>query len=542
MLAYSKLLRVLGFGSIILSCGLAFGQRGGKWGGENPRMSEGGGKVNPLDVLDSVGNLIGKIPTGGGGGGGHHHHHHHHDWEDDGDYYYEPSYYPAQPNYYYPAPAVAPAAPATVAPPSNKVPSQKVSVTATARSNSKLLPKAMRLTSDELAAAKESMEKKIKSELKEALHEAIPNSEVTAALGKTTNTPAEKLQIRDAIREGDSVKVATLAQGNPADVEKLVKMAEAHEKANLLQEKIASGEASTSDFRDFQDTLTGVAPPGAATQIADSMATLKVQNEVSGLLASAVPGSGLTSIPLDEDLSLISLPGLPSGQLISLGNGSAIVGGGAGGTLGVSTGNPLGSFGVAIAPGTPVPSGSANSVSGALLSNPAANDSSISYLVNGSTYTMQAGYQQPLASGTTWTVSFDPGNGFGSQSQTLGTGTYEFVVEGGAWALRKKQVQIEIDNRDNSIDFHYVIGSATHTVRAGESATHSGDSNIALAFDNGAGKTETKHLASGVYRPGLSDDGDRVDLFTGERSTPEDRMVEKRPAKSSSKIGSLFGK
>lgn len=545
MFSIPQSLRVLGFAAIVLCCGMAFGQRGGRMGGDYPHSHEGGGKVNPLDVLDRVGDLIGKIPQGGGGGG---HHHHHDDWEEDD--YYEPSYYPAQPNYYYPAPSVAPAvtptAPATVVPPSNKVPSPKTSITATARSNSKFLPKAMQLTSADLAASQAAMEKRIKSEIKDAVSAAIPSSAITTELSALPTPPytaAEKLQIRDAVLAGDSAKVAILSKGSSPQIDKLQQMAEVHEKANALQEKVAAGEATKGDFRQFQDDLTAIAPAGATTQIEDSIATLKVQNEISGLLATATPGSGLTSIPIDQDLSLISLPGLPQGQLISLGNGAAIVGGGANGSMSVSTGNPLSSFGVAIAPGTPVPSGSAAvTPSGTLLSNPAGNETAISYLVNGSTYTMQAGYQQPLASGTTWTVSFDPGNGSGSQSQTLGVGTYEFAVDGGAWVLRKKQIQIEIDNRDNAIDFNYVIGATTHTVRAGESATHSGDSTIALAFDNGAGKTETKHLASGTYRVGVTDDGERVELFTGERSAPEDRMVEKRSPKSVSKIGSLFGR
>jgi hypothetical protein len=547
MCAISRTLRILGFASIVLSCGLAFGQRGMKAGG-NPRMSEGGGKVNPLDVLDKVGDLIGKIPQGNGGGGGHHHHHD--DWDDD-DGYYEPDYYyPTQPNYYYPPASVTPyvpatAAPATVAPPSNKVPSQKATVIAATRSNSKLLPKAMQLTSADLAASQAAMEKRIKSEIKDAVSAAIPTSAVTAELSALPTPPytaAEKLQIRDAILAGDSAKVAILSKGSSPQIEKLQQMAEVHEKANALQEKVAAGEATTADFRNFQNDLAAIAPAGATDQIEDSIATLKVQNQISGLLTTAVPGSGLTSIPFDEDLSLISLPGLPPGQLISLGNGAAIVGSGASGSMAVSMGNPLSSFGVAIAPGQPVPTGSAAATNGTLLSNPAANGSSISYLVNGATYTMQAGYQQPLASGTTWAISFDPGNGSGTQSQTLGTGIYEFTVESGAWVLRKKQIQIEIDNRENSIDFHYVIGAASHTVRAGESATHSGDSTIALAFDNGAGKSETKHLSSGTYRVGVTDDGERVDLFTGEQSTPEGSFVEKRHTKSASKIGALFGK
>jgi hypothetical protein len=156
---------------------------------------------------------------------------------------------------------------------------------------------------------------------------------------------------------------------------------------------------------------------------------------------------------------------------------------------------------------------------------------------------MQAGYQQPLASGTIWTLSFDPGNGSGTQTQTLGTGTYEFVVEGGSWIVRKKQVKIEIDNRDNSVDFHYVIGANSYTLRGGDSATHSGESNIALAFDDGSGKTETKSLAAGTYRVGVTDEGDRVDLFTGERAPSEVVHVKKPRSKAGeSKIGSLFGR
>ncbi len=399
-----------------------------------------------------------------------------------------------------------------------------------------------------MEAAKAGLEKKVAAELKDAVDAALPSSAVASAVAALPTPPyttAEKLQIRDAINAGDAGQVDILASahGGSPQLDKVRQMAEVHEKANALQEKVAAGEATTSDFRKFQTDLEAVAPAAAKEQIGDSITTLKVQNEVASLLNSAVPGNGSTTLPIDGDLQLISLPGLPQGQLISLGNGSAIVGGGANGMLTVSTGNPLGSFGVSIAPGTAVPSGSGGAMtSGAMLSNPAANDSSISYLLNGASYTMQAGYQQPLASGTTWSISFDQGNGRGTQTQTLGNGTYEFAVEGDGWIIRKKQIQVEIDNRDNSIDFHYVIGASSHTVRAGESATHSGDSNITLGFDNGSGKTETKSLASGTYRVGVTDDGSQVDLFTGEKAS---QVVESNPKRSSggpSKIGSLFGR
>lgn len=545
----SKSAKTLGSICLVLltvTCNLAFGQH--MRGGHKPGREEGGGgQVNPAEIINGLGGLIGglgRLNQGGGGG----------EEEDEDDGWYEPDYYPSQPMYTYPppfAPSVAPAyvpsaPPAAAAPPANKVPSQKTSISAPTKTNSKFLPKAARLTNADLEAAKAGLEKKVAGELKDAVDAALPSSAVAtavAALPTPPYTTAEKLQIRDAINAGDAGQVAILSHGPSPELDKVKQMAEVHEKANALQEKVAAGEATTSDFRKFQNELEAVAPASAKQEIGDSIATLKVQNEVASLLNTAVPGNGSTTLPLDSDLQLISLPGLPQGQLISLGNGSAIVGGGANGILTVSTGNPLGSFGVAVAPGTPVPSGSGSATtSGTLLSNPAGTDSSISYLLNGSNFTMQAGYQQPLAAGTTWSISFDQGNGRGTHTQTLGNGTYEFAVENDIWVLQKKQMQIEIDNRDNSIDFHYVIGASNHVVRAGESATHSGDSNITLAFDNGAGKTETKSLASGTYRVGVTDDGSQVDLFTGEKSSQVVETPSKRASSGSSKIGSLFGR
>lgn len=156
---------------------------------------------------------------------------------------------------------------------------------------------------------------------------------------------------------------------------------------------------------------------------------------------------------------------------------------------------------------------------GVLLRNPESNGASISYLLDGHSYTMEPGYSQRLE--RSYLIEFDRGGDYGTARYTIADGTFEFTITDRGWDLRKKTYEITIDNRNFPGDFGYLLDGQEYTVRAGEVRQHSSSYPILIEFDRGDGSEPArKVLYSGTYTVGIDVTHGRLDLFEGGASKP----------------------
>ena len=88
---------------------------------------------------------------------------------------------------------------------------------------------------------------------------------------------------------------------------------------------------------------------------------------------------------------------------------------------------------VAAPPAPPTP---AEPVGDVILTN--LEEGGIRYSVNGTQYDMNSGYNQKLASRSSWTIEFDRGGSFGGARYTLSPGSYQFTVSERGWDLQKQ--------------------------------------------------------------------------------------------------------
>jgi hypothetical protein len=67
--------------------------------------------------------------------------------------------------------------------------------------------------------------------------------------------------------------------------------------------------------------------------------------------------------------------------------------------------------------------------------NPAGNNATLSFSVNGQQFMLQPGFKQDLMGGAGTVVTFDRGGGLGTASYTLSGGTYTFTATPNGWEL-----------------------------------------------------------------------------------------------------------
>jgi hypothetical protein len=69
------------------------------------------------------------------------------------------------------------------------------------------------------------------------------------------------------------------------------------------------------------------------------------------------------------------------------------------------------------------------------ITNPATNSATLSYLLNGTTYSIAPGYSQDLTQDRPWVITFSRGGSFGSGRYGLEPGLYTFTSTEHGWEL-----------------------------------------------------------------------------------------------------------
>ena len=69
------------------------------------------------------------------------------------------------------------------------------------------------------------------------------------------------------------------------------------------------------------------------------------------------------------------------------------------------------------------------------ITNPAASGATLSYALNGATYSIPPGYSQDLTLDRSWVISFSRGGNFGEARYALEPGSYSFANTEHGWEL-----------------------------------------------------------------------------------------------------------
>ena len=232
----------------------------------------------------------------------------------------------------------------------------------------------------------------------------------------------------------------------------------------------------------------------------------------------------ISGLPLGMDTQIIYVPDMPSGQIVSLGNGTVLVGTG-GATTGVvlMTGNAAQVAGLSVGIGPPVPDTEAEELlNGVLLLNE--GDKEVHYNVNSDQFSMTPDYRQVLPGDDIWAVEFDRGGAHGKAKYGISNGTYAFTPTDAGWELYEQpELKVTIDNTDNKFPFNYVLNNTQQTVAAGEANEHTNKYPMVIRFDDGTGTERRKSLDEEVYTLAVTDEG-TIDLFEPSSVAPPIKM------------------
>jgi hypothetical protein len=256
-------------------------------------------------------------------------------------------------------------------------------------------------------------------------------------------------------------------------------------------------------------------PPDTLQPLIDLLTQIAIDQQVIDWLLATDPGFG--DVPFGPDIPLVLLPGIPDGLLIPLADGPVIIGMGApGDEILLGMGNP---FEVA---GLPIPEEGAEPA--AEVAAPFAAGqiilanwdlATINYNLNGQPQQLAPRFEQTLTAGTTWTVEFDRGNGFGTATYQLSEGFYYFMSTDRGWDLFKKTFRVTLDNADNTFAFNYVVDDQPQTINPGESHDLTGPFPPVVRFDNGNGEELQRRLENGSYQVAITEEM-TMDIYKSE--------------------------
>jgi hypothetical protein len=436
------------------------------------------------------------------------------DWNRPDPYYYTPQYYtqPAQQTQptVQPQPNVLPTAPADpIKEPVTLVDPIKNSVL-----------KANSLSAGEIQTLNEQIDQQ-NEKILEQLGDLLPDQPaIIDEIQKlpTGVSPDKQKAILAMVQRGDVGELLislNTDKKSPAGI-KLVQQATAYAKLNALKTKVANGTLTPNDLANMRKALMPFLPnPSAVSQTEKSLFDLAVNAKLKNLLSTAVPGNG--TIPFGNNVTLVWISSLPQGTLITLGNGTVLVGTGSNAFgITIGTGSVAQAIGMQIAAGEPVPESQSDLVtSGTVLKN--AGESDVHYILNETqNFTMKPKFSQALPKGVTWVATFDRGGDYGQARYQLEEGTYKFTPTKIGWELYlMAEFNATIDNTRNATDFNYVLNNTAYTVAAHEKREHSEKYLPIIRFDNGSGKVRQKNLSSGVFSISMTADN-TLDLFTAE--------------------------
>lgn len=282
------------------------------------------------------------------------------------------------------------------------------------------------------------------------------------------------------------------------------------DKINQAKEDANDGKPDKDDLADLApEVITYVAgDPAAETAAADAILGLGMNGENIGNAQDADPNNGDLTLG-DSDVILVG--GLDEGEIVSLGNGTVLVGTGdpAGGCY-FGTGNVAQLAGYSAGIGDPLPESEAKLVTdGVVLIN--GGNTPVNYNVDNKPFTMQPDYRQALPGGRSWLVEFDTAGSQGTVKKTVTEGTYKFTPTENGWELYKHTFKVTVDN-DNPFALHYIIDNQQQTVAANQKREHTSAYPPIIRFDDGQGNEKKKRVNSGVYRVAVTPEG-AIDLY-----------------------------
>ncbi len=354
-------------------------------------------------------------------------------------------------------------------------------------------------------------------------------------------TEAEKRAIKDRLKRGESIDDLLKAGTMPPDAaERLGKADDAFDAMEEIADDAKKGRLKGRDLDDFESDFGDLFSSGdGLTNDLDKIGTDSFWIE---LLDEARPGIG--GLPMGMGTQIIYVPNMPSGQIVSLGNGTLLVGTG-GATTGVvmMTGNAAQVAGLSVGIGPPVPDTDAEEIlGGVLLLN--LGDEEVHYNVNSDQFSMTPDYRQLLPGGSTWAVEFDRGGTHGKAKYGISNGTYAFTPTDTGWELYEQpESKVTIDNRDNEFAFNYVLNNTQQTVAAGDANEHSHKYPMVIRFDDGTGQERRKLLDKEKYTLAVTAEG-TMDLYEPSYVEPPIKIeqVAKAPVVSGRSLLQLDGK
>ena len=351
-------------------------------------------------------------------------------------------------------------------------------------------------------------------------------------------TKADKEAIKDKLKDGKSVD--GLIKGG-SDTENLLRDADdAFKTLDDIAEDAKDGRLDPRDLDDFEKDFGGMFDSTA--DLTHDLDKIGADSFWINLLDKANPSIG--GLPLGMDTQIIYVPDMPSGQIVSLGNGTVLVGTG-GATSGVvlMTGNAAQVAGLSVGIGPPVPDSDVEEMlNGVLLLNE--GDKEVHYNVNSDQFSMPPDYTQALPGDDIWAVEFDRGGTHGKTKYGISNGTYAFTPTDTGWELYEQpESKVTIDNTDNEFPFNYVINNTQQTVAAGEANEHSHKYPMVIRFDDGTGQERRKALDKEKYTLAVTAEG-TMDLFEPSYVEPPIKIeqVAKAPVVNGRSLLKLDGK
>ena len=348
-------------------------------------------------------------------------------------------------------------------------------------------------------------------------------------------------EIKDRLKKGESVDDLIPADAKPSDAaDRLLKADDAFDELDEIADDAKKGRLKPRDLDDFENDFGDLVDSG--DDLTDDLDVIGEDSFWIDLMDHANPGN--IGLPPGMGTQIIYVPNMPAGQIVSLGNGTVLVGtGGVTNGVVIMTGNAAQVAGLCIGIGPPVPDTDAEvMLSGVLLVN--LGEQTVNYNVNSDQFSMTPDYQQALPGGQTWEVEFDRGGEHGKAKYGIADGTFGFTPTDDGWELfEQPESKVTIDNSNNKFPFHYVLNNAQQTVAAGQANEHSSPFPLVIQFDNGAGQEHRKKLDQEKYSIAVTDTG-TLDLFEPQYIEPPIAMeqVAKESAMSGRSLLKLGGR
>jgi len=296
--------------------------------------------------------------------------------------------------------------------------------------------------------------------------------------------------------------------------------------ADLLAMIEAGNPASVmaANFQAIKDQATNLGASGLADAMTLTQRDLLIRDTVNSVVISSVLNVGQQSLPTGR-VTIIRHPWV-DGQATYLGIGGLILTRSNDDRIVVFKATAGAALGLPTSDDTPVPDSQLTSApAGIIISNPATNQTSLSYTLNNRQYTIAPNHTQQLTVGTTWQIGFSPGPNAANKRYSLNAeGPYASVVKNGEWDLQAQEFSIRLHNPANSnSNLNYLVDGTAAAVGAGSTVEHKSRAPLLIRFDRGNGSgTTTKLLKQrGKYYFSLNQ-ASQWDLFQGEPESSND--------------------